>query len=99
MEDELADLAHNTGIVVVVLAQLNRELEKRPDARPKMSDLRDSGAIEQDADMIIFLSNESKEKTTMQIVLADVAKNRTGSTGQAKFVFHKETSTFLEISE
>ena len=62
----LKAIAKETGVAIMALAQLSREVEKRPDKRPMLSDLRDSGQIEQDADLVLFLFREeyylSKEK-------------------------------------
>ena len=69
---------------VIALSQLSRAVEQRPDHRPMLSDLRDSGAIEQDADIVMFLYrddyyNEDSEKKNIAEVI--IAKHRGGSTG------------------
>ena len=81
-------LARKLGIPVLVLAQLNRDVEHREQQRPRMSDLRDSGDIEQDSDMIWFLYEQALSTSLL------VAKNRGGSTGETAFQFHKATETF-----
>ena len=83
---ELKAMAKEFNCVIVLLSQLNRELEKRPNKRPMMSDLRESGAIEQDADQIIFLYRDevyNKETRYRGIAEAIVGKNRHGEAGTA----------------
>ena len=83
---ELKAMAKEFNCVIVLLSQLNRELEKRPNKRPVLSDLRESGAIEQDADQIIFLYRDeiyNKESQFRGIAEAIVGKNRHGEAGTA----------------
>ena len=92
---ELKFLAKELDIPVVVLSQLSRAAENR--TRPKMADLRDSGAIEQDADVILFIyrdevyNSDSKDKGQAEII---VAKHRNGETGTIKLMFMKECTRF-----
>jgi replicative DNA helicase len=86
---ELKLMAKNLDIPVIALAQLSREIEKREDKRPKMSDLRESGGIENDADLILFLdrpsqydSNEPKDKAVLY-----VGKNRGGQCGDVRLIW------------
>lgn len=85
---------------IILLSQLSRTLMSRQDKRPMLSDLRDSGAIEQDADMIIFLhredyyDREAESDGTMDVI---VAKNREGATGDIKLAFIKEYSKFVNL--
>lgn len=95
-------LARKMDIPVLVLCQINREIEKRHDKRPTMADLRDSGAIEQDADTITFLHQKEyfgrKQDLDQHVPLeveCTVAKNRHGPTGECKFAFFPATSRFL----
>lgn len=92
--------AMSLDIPIVVLAQLNRGPEQG-DRQPRLSDLRDSGAIEQDADVVIFLHrdgdrNASTESWAYQKICMQVAKQRNGPVGLRYHAFHKETMTFEE---
>ena len=93
----LKALAKELQVPVVALSQLNRQVENRHPPIPRLADLRESGAIEQDADVIIFLSREeyyvddSDKKGVADII---VAKQRNGPTGSVELTFLREITRF-----
>jgi len=94
---ELKAIAKELNIPVVVLAQLSRRTEQRKDKRPQLTDLRDSGQIEEVADIVLFIQRPSTYKLSSQrgeVAEIIVAKQRQGSTGIVKLVFDKETTEF-----
>ena len=96
----LKKLAKQLDIPLVCLAQLNRELEKRPDKRPKLSDLRESGAIEQDASVVMLLHRPEYFNAMDRPGEADViiAKNRNGKTGTVPLQYDESTITFRDLA-
>ena len=98
----LKNLAKELNIVVVCLSQLNRAVEQRPNKMPVMSDLRDSGSIEQDANIILFLHrDEVYDPDTPAAGFADllIRKNRQGQTGNLVMKYIGEQTRFCETSE
>lgn len=89
----LKALAKELGVPVIALAQLNRASEARADKKPMLSDLRDSGEVEQDADMVLLLSRASTEGDILECCFA---KNRQGPTGVFWLDFHAPTMTFRQ---
>lgn len=99
---ELKRMAISLNVPVVCLCQLSRKIEERKDKKPMLSDLRDSGAIEQDADGVLFLYREdyytgSPADGFPSTVELTVAKNRHGKTGEDQFNFWLSSSTFREV--
>ena len=96
-------LAKDMKIPVVALSQLNRLLENREDKRPRLSDLRESGAIEQDADLVMFIYRDeyyNPEKTEKPgIAEVIIGKNRHGQTGSVELGFIKEYTLFRSIDK
>lgn len=96
----LKALARELDIPVLALAQLSRAVELRAEKKPQLSDLRDSGAIEQDADIVMFLyRDEYYDKDTDQKNIAEliIAKNRNGATGSTYLKFEKEYVLFSNL--
>ncbi len=96
----LKALARELNIPVVVLSQLNRAAESREGHRPRMSDLRESGSIEQDADVVMLLHREDyyrrgePDYEDTQIAEVIIAKQRNGPTGTVKLMFMEERAKF-----
>lgn len=99
----LKTLALEVDVPIVCLSQLNRQVEQRPDRHPMMSDLRDSGELEQDADAILLLYREDQYKQNEPdyqptgVIEVDVAKNRQGETGTVTLQFEPATMRFSPI--
>ncbi|MGG4520267.1 replicative DNA helicase [Aneurinibacillus migulanus] len=89
----LKNMAKELGVPVIALAQVGRQVEQRADKRPMMSDLRESGEIEQTADKIMFLYRDeyyNRDTEKKSILEVDLAKNRNGATGKRELCFIKE---------
>jgi replicative DNA helicase len=96
----LKAMARSLRLPVIALSQLNRAVETREDKRPRMADLRESGAIEQDADIVLLLHRPDYYEPTDQpgIAVLDVAKNRNGATGNFKLAFIKKITRFENLA-
>jgi replicative DNA helicase len=96
----LKGLAKELSVPVVVLSQLSRAPENRPNKRPQLSDLRESGALEQDADVVIMIYREDMYEATEEnqgVAELIVAKQRNGPTGAVKLAFIREYTRFENL--
>lgn len=100
---KLKQVALSCGVTVLALSQLNRQVENRDNPRPRLSDLRESGAIEQDADIVGMLWRPNKDggpdKGADNVACVDLAKNRNGRCGQIELAWHGPTATFAEVDQ
>lgn len=98
----LKGIARELNVPLIALSQLSRQVEQRPRSIPKLSDLRESGSIEQDADVVMFLYREELyKKDTERPNIADViiAKHRNGPTGVVSLAFRKEQAAFANLEQ
>lgn len=96
----MKQLARELKVPVIALSQLSRDIEKRADKHPVLSDLRESGSIEQDADLVIFIYREKKseeESERSQIAKIMVAKHRHGPTGAVELFFDEKHTQFTQL--
>ena len=96
-------MAKELRVPIMVCTQLSRNTESRQDKRPMLSDLRDSGAIEQDADSVMFLYRDmyyaDKSEANENVAEVILAKNRHGSTGNATIGWYPQYTKFTSISD
>jgi len=99
----LKAMAKDLNVPVLALSQLNRRVEQRDTKKPQLSDLRESGAIEQDADVIAFLYKDESNKSGAQgagnVVDVSIEKQRNGPTGSFRLFFQKEITRFRDFTD
>ena len=96
----LKSLARDLNVPVIALSQLSRACEQRPDHRPVLSDLRDSGAIEQDADIVMFLYRDyyyNKDTANPNIAEVIISKHRNGPLGTVQLMWRPELTKFVNL--
>ena len=95
-------VARELGVPVMALSQLSRSVESRPDKRPQLADLRESGSIEQDADLVMFIYREdyyNPETDRQGITDIIIKKHRNGPTGQLELYFDKQRVRFKGLDK
>ncbi len=100
----LKTMALELGVPVIAIAQLSRDVEKRENKRPILSDLRESGSIEQDADIVMFIHTEdyyqkTTERDNSAIYELIIRKHRNGPTGSVNLLFKRDTATFVNYKK
>jgi replicative DNA helicase len=96
----IKQLARELKVPVIALSQLSRGVEQRGSAEPRLSDLRESGSIEQDADVVIFLyrDGEQNQDSEVELVKAKIAKHRNGPIGEVPLQFRKTNTRFYTVA-
>jgi replicative DNA helicase len=96
----LKQLSRELKVPVIALSQLSRGVEQRGSAEPRLSDLRESGSIEQDADVVIFLyrDGEANADSDVELIKAKVAKHRNGPIGEVPLQFRKTNTRFYTMA-
>lgn len=99
ISQNLKNLARELKIPVIAVSQLSRAVEHRGEKKPQLADLRESGAIEQDADVVIFLYREDEEITSRQLIKVLIAKHRNGPVGERELIFLRDRIRFANVEE
>jgi len=97
ISQSLKNLARELRIPIIAVSQLSRAVEHRGEKKPQLADLRESGAIEQDADVVAFLYSQEEEFTPQRIVKVLVAKHRNGPTGEKELLFRGDRIRFYNV--
>ena len=98
----LKNLARELQIPVIALSQLSRSVEQRGDKKPQLSDLRESGAIEQDADVVMFIYRDDDNDLlddNKRIIKIFIAKHRNGATGEIDLMFRGDRVQFNDVAK
>ncbi|MDB1104771.1 DnaB-like helicase C-terminal domain-containing protein [Lentilactobacillus parabuchneri] len=96
---QLKELTHALKIPIIALSQLNRAVEMRDNNEPNLSDLRETGAIEQDANIVGFLWRKDKDDLNDPVLYLSIKKNRDGELGRLKYYFNKPIQKIAEVSD
>jgi len=94
----LKQLARELNVPVIAVSQLNRAPEARADREPQLADLRESGAIEQDADMVMFIYEDPSDPSAKGVIKLKIAKHRNGPTGEVRLGFVREYTKFRTLA-
>ncbi|HEX4743986.1 MAG TPA: DnaB-like helicase C-terminal domain-containing protein, partial [Candidatus Limnocylindria bacterium] len=94
----LKSIARELEVPVIALSQLSRQIETRG-TEPMLSDLRESGALEQDADLVMFLWQKDMQDRKDRVVRLKLAKHRNGPTGDMELLFENELTRFRDLGE
>lgn len=94
----LKQLARELDVPIIAVSQLNRSPEARADREPQLADLRESGAIEQDADMVMFIYEDPSDPSSKGVVKLKIAKNRNGPTDTLRLAFTREYTKFRTMA-
>ncbi|MBP6913353.1 MAG: replicative DNA helicase [Candidatus Levybacteria bacterium] len=97
VSQNLKNLARELKIPVIAVSQLSRAVEHRGERKPQLADLRESGAIEQDADVVMFLYTKDEEFSSQRIVSINIAKHRNGPVGEKDLLFRGDRIRFYNI--
>ncbi len=97
ISQSLKNLARELKIPVLAVSQLSRAVEHRGERRPQLADLRESGAIEQDADVVMFLYTQDEDFTPQRIVKVNIAKHRNGPVGERELLFRGDRIKFFNV--
>lgn len=99
VSQSMKNLARELKIPVIAVSQLSRAVEHRGERRPQLADLRESGAIEQDADVVMFLYTADEEFSAQRIVRLNIAKHRNGPVGEKELLFRGDRIKFYSVEQ
>lgn len=99
ISQNLKNLARELKIPIIAVSQLSRAVEHRGEKKPQLADLRESGAIEQDADVVMFLYSTDEEMTPQRMIKVLIAKHRNGPTGEKELLFRGDRIRFYNVEQ